>query len=629
MKKLFLFFVVALLVGCVDYTDDFNAIDDRLDALELIALPSIEKQVEDINTQLTSLKATDDAIKAQITELENISKANTTEIADLKAKDQALEQSISNLQSYVDTQIANAKSEAAAAYATIAQYNDIVAQLTALQGSTDKLGEDLTAKINTEVASLNSRIADLEARLKAVEDKVENLLARIQSISYIPTYTDGKATIEYTNKESKATLDFEISPKDAVAELAKVWDSAISVKAIYTQTRAVEFIEMPVDKFEADTEKGIITVTISGENLSEEFYADKQGASISLSITDGNNSVTSEYIPMTAKDVTKELIIVADKTTIKNDGIDTATFTIYYDGIILTEGYSLYEGDTPLTGNTFSSNIIGSYDIWGSYEDTISNNIKISVIEAIPNAPNAPEDIYPSKTHFVRRILLTQFLGTGCGYDPYMINAMHQIQTDEHYNNKVVITAAHLFNSDDPCYLTEAQSLDDALRANAYPSVYADLNKQAQGDANFTSLKNCIDNAQSRVAVKGGIAVNSEYHAEEEYIVLTATVKAKETTEFRIGAWLLEDSIQAKQDNYGITALDGVDFNTHNNTIRLADSKVNNLDFTGYSLGVIEAGKTASREFAFKLKTNGEGSATTWNHDNLRVIIFISTNENG
>ena len=115
-----------------------------------------------------------------------------------------------------------------------------------------------------------------------------------------------------------------------------------------------------------------------------------------------------------------------------------------------------------------------------------------------------------------------------------------------------------------------------------------------------------------------------------------ANVKAKETTEFRIGAWLLEDNIYGKQsvcaDPYKTTGeliqpLEGVDFNNHNNCIRLADSKATNTDFSGFSLGVIEAGKTASREFAFKLKTNGAGSATKWNHDNLRVIVFISTKE--
>lgn len=304
MKKLLLFFAVALFVGCVDYTDDFNAIDERLDALELKDIPSIEEQIESINAQLTSLKATDEAIKEQISELEKSDKATAEEISSLKAKDQALEKSINDLQNYVDTQIANAKSEVAAAYATVEQYNTIAAQLNALQSSTNKLGEELTAKINAEVKSLTDKITDLENRLKAVEDKVENLLARIQSVSYIPTYSDGKATLKCTDTDSLVILDFEISPKDAVAELAKVWNSAISVKAIYTQTRAVEFVDMPIITFEADTANGVISITASGENLSEEFFAGKQEASVRLDISDGNNSVTSEYVAMTVEDLT-------------------------------------------------------------------------------------------------------------------------------------------------------------------------------------------------------------------------------------------------------------------------------------------------------------------------------------
>ena len=315
MKKILLFFVIALLVGCAkDYTSDFNAIDERLDKLEQ-AVPSIEEQIESINTQLTSLKATDDAIKEQIAELEKSDKATATEIANLKKKDSALEKSISDLQNYVDTQITNAKSEAAAAYATIEQYNTIVAQLNALQNSTNKLGEDLTAKINAEVKSLTDKIADLEARLKAVEDKVENLLARIQSVSYIPTYEDGKATVKYLNKISQVSLDFEITPKDAVAELAKVWEDAVSLKAVYTQTRAVSFVDMPIVAFEADAENGVITVTASGENLSAEFFNGAQTASVRLAISDGNNSVTSEYTSMIAAAATSisEFVVPIDE----------------------------------------------------------------------------------------------------------------------------------------------------------------------------------------------------------------------------------------------------------------------------------------------------------------------------
>ena len=326
----------------------------------------------------------------------------------------------------------------------------------------------------------------------------------------------------------------------------------------------------------------------------------------------------------------KGLILVADKTTIYDNGIDGATFTLYYDGMILDNGYELYigEGAEMVAGNKFTSTKQGTFEIWAAYGAAISNTVNINVIATPPAAPAAPEDNNPSKTNFVRRVLLTQFTGTGCGYCPYMINALYQVANDATLNSKVVFSAAHLFNETDPAYLSESATLDNAMGVTSYPNLVIDLNKNTRGiQPVFTDVSKAITTAIDRVAVKGGIAVSSEYHAEEEYIVLNATVKAKETTEFRIGAWLLEDGIKAKQGNNGITALPGVDFNTHNNCIRYANSQATQNVFSGYSLGVIEAGKTASHEFAFKLKANGNGSATKWNHDNLRVIVFITTQE--
>ena len=332
----------------------------------------------------------------------------------------------------------------------------------------------------------------------------------------------------------------------------------------------------------------------------------------------------------------KSLILVADKSTIYDNGVDAATFTLYYDGMILTEGYEIYLGDGVIEGNTFTSTQQGSFEFQASHGTVLSNIVTVNVVATPPAAPAAPEDTNPSKTNFVRRNLLTQFTGTGCGYCPLMMNALHQVLTDPVYGDKVIVAAAHLYNEEDPCWLTEAQTLDNALGVTGYPSVYVDLNKSASANYTLASLKNCIDNAQARVEVKGGIAAASAYHAEEGYIVLNATVKAKVTTEFRVGAWLLEDGIYGKQSVYPdpysdsgekIQPLDGVDFNTHNNAIRLTNSKAANTDFSGFSLGTIEAGKTASREFAFKLKENGTGSKTKWNHDNLRVIVFISTKE--
>ena len=306
MKKLLLFLVPILLFSCTDYTNDFTTINDRLDKLEQ-ALPSIDEQIEGINTQLSSLKEIDNAIKAQISSLENSDSATATEISNLKSKDSTLEKSISDLQRYVDTQIANAKSEAAAAYATIEQYNNIVLQLTNLQSYADKLGVDLTAKIDTEIKSLTDKITDLENRLKAVEDKVENLLARIQSVSYLPEYADGKVKIEHLGYISEGLLSFRISPKDAVVELSNVWTSALSCEAYYPKTRAVSLIRLTVTEFEGDAENGIITIKVSGEGLSEEFFAGTQEAKIALVISDGNNQVVSDYADAYGNEITDEI----------------------------------------------------------------------------------------------------------------------------------------------------------------------------------------------------------------------------------------------------------------------------------------------------------------------------------
>ena len=157
--------------------------------------------------------------------------------------------------------------------------------------------------INSEVATINAKIAEIESRLDNIEarlEELEKLLQCIQSVSYIPTYDDGKATVISDGSKSQVTLDFEVSPKDAVVELAKVWQSAVSLKAVYTQTRAVSFVDMPITNFESDATNGIISITASGENLSVEFFVGTQSASVRLSISDGNNSVTSDYISMMA-----------------------------------------------------------------------------------------------------------------------------------------------------------------------------------------------------------------------------------------------------------------------------------------------------------------------------------------
>ena len=154
----------------------------------------------------------------------------------------------------------------------------------------------INARIDNEIATINTQISDITSRLDNVEAQISDLLSRIQSVTYVPKYSDGKATMDYASKT--AEFDFIISPKSAVTELASVWNDALSIEAVYTQTHAVEFIDLPITNFEADSTNGVISLTVSGENLNDDFYTEMQEASAFLQISDGNSSVASEYIAM-------------------------------------------------------------------------------------------------------------------------------------------------------------------------------------------------------------------------------------------------------------------------------------------------------------------------------------------
>ena len=160
------------------------------------------------------------------------------------------------------------------------------------------------------------------------------LFDRLQSLIYIPKYADGKATMIRTGiEETIAGFDFRVSPKEAAAEIAAAWQSVLSMQAVYTlATRTVSHIDMPILSCEADQTEGMISITVSGENLSEAFFDGTQSASVSLCVSDGNDEISSAYIPIlfsTSNEIwyTSANNTVVDPTN-KNFGADILSNTI-------------------------------------------------------------------------------------------------------------------------------------------------------------------------------------------------------------------------------------------------------------------------------------------------------------
>lgn len=228
-------------------------------------------------------------------------------IAQTDAKIAELEQAIADGDAVFQNQIDDLKEQLASSNEEVTKiYQEAITK--AITDNNGVINQQITneiaaanKRIDEEVEAINEKISKLQAQADENSAAIAKLLAQIQSLSYIPQTSDGKVSVSTVEGVGRATLDFEVSPKAAVAELAKVWQSAIAVKAVYTTTRAVAFIEMPIVEFSADEQNGVVTVVASGENLSEEFYAGTQTASVRLSISDDNSSVVSDYIVMVAR----------------------------------------------------------------------------------------------------------------------------------------------------------------------------------------------------------------------------------------------------------------------------------------------------------------------------------------
>lgn len=177
-----------------------------------------------------------------------------------------------------------------------------------------KTMEGALEDIKNDIEEIKQAIYNLNTAIEEIQEQIKAIMGRIQSISYVPKYADGNAVMTYTNSggtitPGSAVLDFELRPSSTAAEIAKVWEDALSVKAVYTLTRTVDFVSLAISSAEASTD-GVLTVTVSGDALDESFFRSEQSANAALIISDGNNELSSEYVNLVPR--TTDNIYVPD-----------------------------------------------------------------------------------------------------------------------------------------------------------------------------------------------------------------------------------------------------------------------------------------------------------------------------
>lgn len=143
-----------------------------------------------------------------------------------------------------------------------------------------------------------------------MKDLEDRLNARIQSISYIPTYTDRVEEVYYTftnrniNYVKDLALQFEVMPHEAAQ---KVTVEQVSGQAAYPQTRAGSLTSFEVKSVSGDAD-GILTVVIDPVKfLNNNHYNSNYGtmgkAAVRVAVSDSKTggSIASEYISVDPK----------------------------------------------------------------------------------------------------------------------------------------------------------------------------------------------------------------------------------------------------------------------------------------------------------------------------------------
>ena len=141
-------------------------------------------------------------------------------------------------------------------------------------------------------------------------------------------------------------------------------------------------------------------------------------------------------------------------------------------------------------------------------------------------------------------------------------------------------------------------------------------------EVTYNNVSSMIADRLEAEDAKAGISVNSVFA--DGALTFKVCVKAAQTGQYRVGAWLLEDNIKGQQKG-APAGEENSWYHEFDDCIRIADSK-SGTSYAGVKLGEIEAGKTAEKMFAWNfndldpVKYHPDG----WKVENLKLCVFVS-----
>lgn len=266
-----------------EFKEAYGQIADNTDRIEALRA-EYEQSIKSLQAQDTAILQTLDQHTTWMVEIEERISSNEavateikTNIAEMKVTIEGLTEDLAELETAMV---------------------DLQNQVTELEKNIDgELGD-----INTKIATLQQKLEEFmmarEEALGVLEGKVDAILNRVQSIVFVPEYSDGEATVDYAMFggkliEGRSTFVYQVYPAACAAAITK---ESLSYDVIGVKTRTGEAEELlKVVEVKGDDEGRLYVTAVA--RLGEEFY-DNQKADYAASLILANDSanLSTEYV---------------------------------------------------------------------------------------------------------------------------------------------------------------------------------------------------------------------------------------------------------------------------------------------------------------------------------------------
>ena len=281
----------------VELEENLSALDLRVGALEGV--------VGKIQTNIAAMQTTIDSLTQDLIDLENtlidFQKQVNTQIERIDA---AIVAALAEAKAYAEEQAAAAKDEAIdfAKEYTDALQRAVEKEIGDIRTSIDQLSAYATS-IETKV---DEYIENTDAILASLRADLDKILNRVQSIVFVPEYSDGKGTINYAMAgdvlvESRSTMVYQVYPAECAALIANapaigdvVSPLSFELEGLKTRGGLDMAPQFNIVGVEGDLD-GRLYVTFDARNLGIDFYTGKMEYGVSLVLDTETANLSTVY----------------------------------------------------------------------------------------------------------------------------------------------------------------------------------------------------------------------------------------------------------------------------------------------------------------------------------------------